>query len=138
MAHEIRVHPDDTDVLRSELRFMIQYFLKLGQTECDLVFGWHWGVNYPPGRPWGINLTSLSDVEAAIGQPELAGLGKLGHDDVQILYPLLHLDFQFCHHCGIHLTFVTEDQVSRDFFKQWSDAELGPIEREVFDNESGH
>jgi hypothetical protein len=138
VAHEIRIHPDDDDVLRSELRFMIEYFLELGQTQCELVFGWHWGLNYPPGDPWGTNLCPLSDVEAEVQKPELAGLGKLGHDDVQILFPEIHLDFQFCHHCGIHLTFATEDQVSRDFCKRWSDAGLDPIEREVIDNEAGH
>lgn len=117
---------------------MIEYFLKLGQTQCELVFGWHWGLNYPPGNPWGTNLYPLSDVEIQIQKPELAGLGKLGDDDVQILFPALHLDFEFCHHCGIHLIYEKEDQVSRDFYQRWLDAELGPIKREILDNESGH
>lgn len=51
MPREISVHNNDVSVLNRELRFFIQYFMQLGHTECELIFGWHWGLNYPAGKP---------------------------------------------------------------------------------------
>jgi hypothetical protein len=39
-----------------------QYLRDLGHERCRVVFGWHWGMAYPPGAPWDAMDIALSDL----------------------------------------------------------------------------
>lgn len=130
MPREICIHNNDVSVLVRELRFVIQYFLQLGHTECEVVFGWRWGMGYPAGEPWAANVVRLDDLETEIQKPELAGHGQFGHDDIEIRIPSVNNTFVFCHHSGIHLNFETTDSVSSDFRARWLSLGFKPIERD--------
>ncbi len=133
MARELSIHNCDAAILISELQFVIEYFLNLGHSHCELMFGWHWGIYYPPGNPWGTIQVPLADVETEVQKAVLASSGWVGGDDLQISFPSLDVGFIFCHHSGIHLTYTAEGQVSRDFLQRWSEAGLAPVECETVD-----
>jgi hypothetical protein len=130
MAREISVHEVAQDVLRAELRHVVQYFRDLGHEQCELVFGWHWGMDYPPAAPWRTMHVPLANVETEVRKPEDAGLGEFGRDDVTVRVPPLDCEFLFCHHWGIHLTFSQPGQVAKDFLAHWTSAGLAPVERD--------
>src|SRR5262249_20390938 len=110
---------------------LIQYLQELGHDRCELVFGWHWGLEYPPGRPWETLDVALADLEAEVRRPEDAGLGALGGDDVTIRVPGLACEFLFCHHSDIHLKFAHPSDVADAFAARWSRAGLGVAVREL-------
>jgi hypothetical protein len=58
-----------------------------------VVFGWHWGIDYPARAPWKAMCVAFSDLETEIQKPEDAGLGEFGRDDVIISIPPLEWDF---------------------------------------------
>jgi hypothetical protein len=128
MAREISVHEVAQDVLRAEMRHLIQYLRDRGHEHCELVFGWHWGMEYPKGTPWATMHIPLAELETEVQKPEDAGLGEFGGDDVTIRVPPLDCEFLFCHHEGIHLTFSQPGQVAEDFRARWTSAGLTPKE----------
>jgi hypothetical protein len=130
MKREVSVHEVTQDVLRAELSNLIRYLRDLGHEECQVVFGWHWGMDYPAGAPWRAMCVAISDLVAEIQKPEDVGLGGFGCDDVTISIPPLEWEFCFCHHSGIHLTFTPPSQVAEDFSARWSAAGLGVMERD--------
>jgi hypothetical protein len=130
MKRVVSVHEVTQDVLRAELSNLIRYLLDLGHDKCQLVFGWHWGMDYPAGAPWTEMCVVLSDLVTEIQKPENAGLGEFGRDDVTISVPPLEWEFCFCHHMGIHLTFTPPSHVAEDFYARWSTAGLGVVERD--------
>jgi hypothetical protein len=125
MKREISVHEITQDVLRAELSNLIRYLIDLGQEDCQVAFGWRWGMDYPADAPWSPMSVALSDLETEIQKPEDAGLGEFGGDDVTISIALLEWEICFCHHCGIHLTFTPPSQVAEDFSARWTAAGLG-------------
>jgi hypothetical protein len=130
MKREVSVHEITRDVLHAELLNLIRYLRDLGHEECQVVFGWHWGMDYPAGAPWKAMCVAFSDLVTEIQKPEDAGLGELGRDDVTICIPPLEWEFCFCHHLGIHLTFTPPSKVAEDFSARWSTAGLGVVERD--------
>jgi len=131
MARDISIHDDDVNVLRRELRFVLQYLERLGHTDSQVVFGWPWGLVYPPDNPWGKITIPLAKVEAEVEKLESALLGRLGGDDVFIRIPPADWEFEFCHHSGIHLRFETPGRIPSDFLKRWTEHGLMPIERDI-------
>ena len=126
MKREISVHEVTQDVMRAELLNFIRYLLDLGHKDCQLLFGWAWGMDYPVGTPWTAIPVAISDLVTEIRKPEDAGLGEFGRDDVTISVPPLEWEFCFCHHSGIHLTFTPPSQVADDFSARWSIAWCTP------------
>jgi hypothetical protein len=129
MAREISIHEVAQDVLRAELRHVVQYFRDLGHGHCELMFGWHWGMDYPPAAPWETMRVLLAEVETEVRKPEDAGLGEIGRDDVTIRIPSVDGEFTFCHHYGIHLTYSQSGQVMKDFLARWTSSGLAPVVR---------
>lgn len=130
MNRDISIHAVTQDILRAELLHLISYFRELGHEQCEVVFGWHWGMDYPLKAPWETLHFPLAELEAEVRKPEDAGLGEFGRDDVTIRFPLLDAEFCFCHHGGIRLKFSPPSQVAEDFLKRWTLAGLSPRDRE--------
>jgi hypothetical protein len=130
MAREISIHEVDQNVLRAELKHLVQYLLDRGHEQCELEFGWHWGMEYPPEAPWGTLHVPLTAVDAEVQKPEDEGIGEFGRDDVTIRVPPLDCEFLFCHHSGIHLTFAQPSQVVEAFQARWLSAGLAVEERD--------
>ncbi len=119
-----------TSACRPELRHVVRYFQDLGHKQCELAFGWRWGMDYPPPAPWETMRVLLADVETEVRKPEDAGLVEFEHDDVTVRVPPVDCEFMFCHHQGIHLTFSLPGQVAKDFLARWTSAGLAPVERD--------
>jgi hypothetical protein len=66
MALEISIHDLSPDALWDELRSVVEDARRRGHDRCELVFGWHWGMVYPPGEPWKTFIVPLEEVEAEI------------------------------------------------------------------------
>jgi hypothetical protein len=126
MTRAIDIHGVPREVLRAELAYLIGYLGERGHERCEVVFGWHWGMDYPPEKPWGTIPLSLSDLEAEVGKLEEAGLGTFGLDDVTIGIPPLQCEFLFCHHHGVHLTASGPAGIADDFHARWTSAGLNP------------
>lgn len=135
MTREISIHDVNRAVLLNELRHVVAYFCDLGYETCELVFGWHWGMDYPPAAPWEAIHVRLAEVEVEVRKPEIAGLGEFGRDDVTVRFTPMGVEFCFCHHGGIHLTYSQPGPFAVDFLARWALAELAPVER---DCESSH
>lgn len=132
MSREISIHNVGPDALLAELKHLIDYLQELGMQETELMFGWHWGMDYPPGAPWVNRLMPVDRLESEIRIPEEAGLGKLGGDDITIRIPSLDCEFLFCHHAGIHLTVADAGALTDHFIDRWSSAGFAPTERRPF------
>ena len=137
MRRDISIHDVAKDVLRAEILYMIQYFRELGHEQYEVVFGWHWGMDYPPEAPWKTLHFPLAELEAEIQKPEDVGLGEFGGDDVTIRFPPLDAEFCFCHHKRMHLKFSPPSQVAEDFLKRWTLAGSSPWDRECTPAELG-
>jgi hypothetical protein len=122
MRRILSIHEVADDVLRAELVHLVQYLRELGHERCQLVFGWHWGMDYPPGAPWHPMDIALSELVTEIQKPEHAGLGEFGSDDVII--SVSQHEWEFCHHHGIHLKFTPSSQVAQNFCARWAAAGL--------------
>ena len=131
MAREISVHVDDDAVLLVELRHLVSYLRGLGHERCELLFGWHWGLDYYPNAVWVAEDVPLAEVEAKVRRVEDTGLGRLGGDDLYVNVPGLGCEFCFCHHSGLHLTFAQPGPVAEAFLERWRSGGLSPIEREA-------
>lgn len=127
---EYSVHQLSDNDLRAELLQIMQYFGDLGHQRCKIVFGWPWGMDYPPGAPWKEMQIYLADLETEIEKPVAAGLGKFGDDDVTIQIPPLDCEFLFCHHKGLHLEFAEPSLIADHFYAHWSLAGLAVAERD--------
>jgi hypothetical protein len=130
MTREISIHGLTKDILHAELLHLTQYLRDQGYERCQLAFGWHWGMDYPPEAPWASMPVALSAVEAEVRKPEDAGLGEFGGDDVIIRVPQLDCEVQFCHHSGIHLTFSPSSPVAEMLSARWSAAGWSVAERD--------
>ena len=137
MAGEISIHQVTPDILRVELRHAVQYFQDLGHEQCELVFGWHWGMYYPPSAPWKTLEVLLANVEEEIQKPEICGLDEFGRDDLTIRVPSMDAEFLFCHHRGIHLSFSRPGNIVEDYLARWKSAGLTPVARDCKSADSG-
>lgn len=131
MNREISVHNVGEEGLRTELRFLVTYFRNLGLTECRVLFGWHWGMDYYSTSPWQEETILLAKLEDIIGTVEAKEIGRLGGDDLHLFFPAQNCEFCFCHHGGIHLSFTTREAAVEDFLQRWTLAGLLPAERDL-------
>lgn len=130
MAIEVSVHQVARGVLWAELRHVVHLLRGWGLDSCELIFGWHWGMEYPPGTPWATMLVPLGEVEAEVRKPEDAGFGTFGRDDVTIQIPSMDCVIEFCHHLGIHVTVPAPMRVAPQFLDRWTTEGLSPLVRE--------
>ena len=117
MRREVSIHEVAQDGLHAELVHLIEYLRDLGHERCQVVFGWHWGMNYPPEAPWKAIDVPLSDLVTEVQKPEDAGYGEFGGDDVIITVPM-HRPREFGQACSGHpirLKFTPPSQVAADF-----------------------
>jgi hypothetical protein len=128
MRREISIHEVDDAVLLGEFRHLVLYLRGLDHERCEVLFGWHWGIDYYPTSKWVAEVIPLAELESKVRQVENAGLGRLGGDDLQVKVPGLECEFCFCHHSGVHLTFTPPNQIAVDFLERWQSAGLSPIE----------
>ena len=131
MKRDIQIHTRDRDRLRAELRHLVERFHGLGYERCDVLFGWAWRAGRDdPEIAWKRVSIDLADVIAEVERAENDGLGTFGGDDVWITFEGRALQFQFCHHGGVHLFFSEPDEETRHFWNRWSEAGLDPLEYE--------
>ena len=133
MTRELSIHgdlPHIRDLLRLSLAHFAKYLRGLGYERCEVVFGWAWGMEYPPGDPWKAFDIPLAELESEVHKPEDAGYGELGGDDVTFRVPPLACEFLFCHHGGIHVSFGEPSPVT-EAIRRWSAAGFEVTEREI-------
>ena len=110
MKRDVQIHTRDRDRLRVELRHLVERFHGLGYERCDVLFGWAWRAGRDdPEIAWKRVNIDLADVITFEGRA---------------------LQFQFCHHGGVHLFFSEPDEETRHFWNRWSEAGLDPLEYE--------
>lgn len=128
---QVTVHDVDDQILRSELTHLILYLQGLGHEQCEVLFGWHWGINYYPTARWVAECFPLSELESKVHDVETAGLGRLGGDDLIIKLLGLDCEFCFCHHSGIHLKCAASDSVATYFLERWQADGLPAIDTNI-------
>ena len=131
MSYEISVHHDDISVLLAELSHLVHYLRARGHEQCEVLFGWHWGMDYYPTSRWFAEVFTLAELESKVREVERAGLGRFGGDDLRLKVPGAVWEFCFCHHSGVHLKFTRPCKIAEDFLARWHAGGLSPIEREV-------
>ena len=56
----------------------------MGISECSVLFGFAWGIEYYPGKDWIPETIPLEELEARILELERRGLGEFGYNDIFI------------------------------------------------------
>jgi hypothetical protein len=131
MERDLQIHTESVDRLRAELAYVAGYFIGLGYTDCNVLFGFAWRcARDDPELSWKSVRLLLIELDAEIRKAEDAGLGSFAHDDVWVSFEDLELKVQFCHHSGIHLSFSEPNDIAEHFFSRWQAAGLAPIEWE--------
>lgn len=131
VERDLQVHTDDFGFLSAELRYVVDFFRELGHEQCHLFFGWSWlAKSDKPDLMMKSMIVSVLAIEAEIRGAEDAGLGNFGRDDIWVSIEGHALEFQFCHHGGIHLFQPERNDITRHFLARWRGAGLSPKEFE--------
>ena len=109
-----------------ELSAFVAYFTERGVETCDVLFGWHWGIKYYPGKEWPTENVALSRLLAKVGEVEELGIGRLGDDDLYLKLP--DLEFQFSHHSDVHIFFDSTSEDVEFFYSRWKQLGYNPAE----------
>lgn len=106
--------------LREELGFLVQFFRLRGHTECSVLFGYAWGIEYYREQEWYDITLPLCRLEDEVRRLEAEGLGYIGHDDLMVAFPPVDAEFRFCHDADIHLEFDESSEVIESFHERWA------------------
>ena len=129
MRREIVTQPISTEQIHQELVFLVEYFKLLGHTQCEVVFGSAWGIDYYPGNDWHVVQMPLEELIPEVRRVEAAGeWGGLGSNDLYITRPPLDLDFRFCSDSDIHLSFDQPSEITESFYQRWKERGYSPAE----------
>ena len=126
-SRQLQVHTESEERLWTELDYIVDYFQRLGHRECHLYFGWAW-YKAPESHELAFKKvrTSLGEVASEVHKAENADLGRFTNDDVTLSFDELPLEFEFCHHSGIHLYFAEAGPITDHFFHRWRNEGLNP------------
>lgn len=126
MKREILTYPLSKDQFWEEFRHFVAYFRDSGVSECSVLFGFAWGIEYYPGNEWVPETLLLEDLEAKIQELERRGLGEFGHNDVFV--ELADVEFRFCNDTDVHIGFEGHKPMIEDFYTRWEALGYCPAE----------
>ena len=126
MKREILTYPLSKEQFWDEFRHFVAYFRDKGVSECSVLFGFAWGIEYYPGNEWVSETLPLEDLEAKIQELERRGFGEFGHNDVFI--ELADVEFRFCNDTDVHIGFERHKPMIEDFYARWEALGYYPAE----------
>jgi hypothetical protein len=131
MEYDLQIHTEDTARLWAELDHVVEFFRGLGHERCDVYFGWAWTIDRDkPDLSWKEATIPLTELHTEIKKAEDAELGRFAGDDAWLNFEGENLEFQFCHHDGVHLFYSEPGGITNYFQARWRDEGLEP---EVFE-----
>ncbi|HLA60801.1 MAG TPA: hypothetical protein VK626_01025 [Nitrospiraceae bacterium] len=134
MAQEILAYPTKPEAIKEELRYLANYLGAHNHKTCEVLFGFAWGIEYYPDKDWTYLEFQIEKLVEEVEQVETLGRDRLGDHDLFIRLPKTGLEFLFCHHCDIHLTFEERNEIADFFNQRWDSLGFNPEERLKPDN----
>ncbi len=128
MRREILTYPLERIQMKEELLFFADYMRGCGYADCDVLFGYAWGIEYYETDRWDYERIPLDSLVDKVMQVEVSGLGKLGHDDVWVKIPGLEMEFRFCNDCDIHINYEFAGEMTEFFYQRWKSRGFSPAE----------
>jgi hypothetical protein len=105
---------------------MLKYFTKKGFTNCEILFGFAWGIDYYPSSKWNKESILLASLTDKVKNVEQQGLEKLSEDDLFVYFP--HLGFRFCNDSDVHIYFTKHSPDIEFFYSRWEALGYTPAE----------
>lgn len=126
MERELLTYPLANAELRAELVFTLEHLRECGFSECKVLFGYAWGMEYYQDDQWVAEALPLGSVLAKIAEVEARGIGRLGADDLFLEFP--SFSFLFCNDSDVHLRFSEDAPLVEFFFSRWERLGYKPAE----------
>lgn len=126
MEREILTYPIEKDQVHDELVFFVEYFSGKGFEDCEILFGFAWGIEYYPGKDWPYEKIKLSNLIEKVDEVEASGIGSLGYDDLFI--KIADLEFRFCNDTDIHIYFEKSNEDIEFYYTRWKQLGYQPAE----------
>ena len=92
-----------TDTVRRDFDEFVTDLESRPSEKVCVVFGFAWGNEIYEHDWLDLELTG-SELRSRVAAAEAAGLGKIGNDDLYIIFPALGVERQYCHEADIHVT----------------------------------
>ena len=126
MKREILTYPLSKEQFWAEFRHFVSYFISIGLTECSVLFGFAWGMEYYPEKEWIEETIPLEALEERILDLEKSGLGEFGYNDLFI--KISDVEFRFCNDMDVHIGFDQHQPLIEDFYSRWEAMGYYPAE----------
>ena len=126
MKREILTHPIDAELVLAELEYFVEYFHNQGVSDCHVLFGFAWGMDYYPTSEWLEETIQLTDLINKVESVQSKGIGKIGQDDLVV--KVADLEFLFCNDSDIHIVFEKDSQHIEHFYERWKEKKYNPAE----------
>ncbi|QMW16458.1 hypothetical protein H3302_19490 [Pseudoalteromonas sp. MT33b] len=126
MSIEFHTKTLDKNQLKNELEFIAKYLLNSGISECKILFGFGWGINYYPTNQWLPETILIGELISKIHDVETQNLGQLGKDDLFISLP--SFEIKFCNDGDLHLSYSASSKQSSEILNRWQALGFEPRE----------
>jgi hypothetical protein len=128
MLREILTYPISPEQMKVELVFFAEHVRDLGHADCEILFGFPWGVKYYPSNRWEYERIAFESLVAKVAEVEASGIGHLGRNDLVVKIPGLEVQFRFCHDSDIHLVYESSAELAETFYQRWKSRGFQPAE----------
>ena len=109
---EILTNPLSKEQFWAEFRHFVAYFLNMGISECSVLFGFAWGIEYYPGKDWIPETIPLEELEARNSRI-WKDVASVSSDTTISLSSLPRLNSAFANDTDIHIVFESTSTTHR-------------------------
>jgi hypothetical protein len=117
----------ETDFKQAILK-TIQVFRHNNVLTIDLLFGVAWGNEYKDWMPFEVSVDSILD---EIKIAEDLKVGRLGDDDLYLIYASRELEVLLCHEHDLHLRYNDSNDLVSAIIKSWKESGIFNKERQL-------
>jgi ribosomal protein S18 acetylase RimI-like enzyme len=133
-ASHVRTRQLPDDVLRAELRRVLEAFSKTGFAEVAIRFGFAWHRKVGEGK-WGYVRLPITQVLDRVLAEEEAGHGCIGDDELFVRHPVYNCELVWSHEAGIELRFYEANPFLIEIYDAWSALGFEPGLYELVDRQ---